>query len=149
MAEVDGTVYVVGALRDMDSMVEAYYPRTDTWRAVAPMPVGLNHAVAAGVGGKLYVIGGHEAPTSVSVQLPRSPEAERLPPVKSSLCNPSVLRVARGLRSGGVPGGGHYAWRVERRRQVGWWTISANWKGPLAGVQPRARRASWQGVRVA
>src|SRR6266850_2346130 len=35
-----------------------YDPRTDTWRALAPMPVRRCAAVAEQVGGKIYVIGG-------------------------------------------------------------------------------------------
>src|SRR4030095_6253605 len=33
-------------------------PRTDTWRALAPMPIKRCSAVAEEVGGKIYVIGG-------------------------------------------------------------------------------------------
>jgi N-acetylneuraminic acid mutarotase len=35
-----------------------YDPATDTWKALAPMPTARTAAVAAAVGGKIYVIGG-------------------------------------------------------------------------------------------
>jgi N-acetylneuraminic acid mutarotase len=38
--------------------VQVYDPVTDSWRLGPPLPVALNHSMAAGVGGRLYVIGG-------------------------------------------------------------------------------------------
>src|SRR5262245_7170754 len=34
---------------------EVYDPATDSWRALAPMPMGANHTGIAAMGGKVYV----------------------------------------------------------------------------------------------
>jgi len=47
----------MGGWQPVDNSWE-YDPRTDTWRALAPMPVRRCAAVAEQVGGKIYVIGG-------------------------------------------------------------------------------------------
>ena len=39
--------------------VDLYLPATNTWRALPRLPIALNHAVAAGVGKRLYVAGGY------------------------------------------------------------------------------------------
>jgi N-acetylneuraminic acid mutarotase len=33
--------------------------KTDTWTTTAPVPVNLNHAAAAALDGKIYVVGGY------------------------------------------------------------------------------------------
>ena len=68
VAAVKGIIYVVGGfsapsfsnLLDLtvSTRVEAYNPITDTWMAKAPLPLGLHHAGAAELNGKLYVVGG-------------------------------------------------------------------------------------------
>lgn len=40
------------------SLVEAYAPRTDTWRRIADVPTPMNHATIATARKKLYVLGG-------------------------------------------------------------------------------------------
>ena len=50
-AAVDGRIYVVGAYSGATSANEAYDPTTDSWQALAPLPRGLNHVCAVGVGG--------------------------------------------------------------------------------------------------
>ena len=47
----------MGGWEPVDNAWE-YTPATDTWRALAPMPVKRCSAVAEEVGGKIYVIGG-------------------------------------------------------------------------------------------
>lgn len=39
--------------------VDAYSPAGDSWRRLPDLPVGVHHAMAVGVGGKLYVLGGY------------------------------------------------------------------------------------------
>lgn len=39
--------------------VEVYDTKTDTWTTTAPVPVNLNHAAAAALDGKIYVVGGY------------------------------------------------------------------------------------------
>lgn len=67
-ADVGGKIYVVGGfgepklrtLKDLtiSDAVEEYDPASDRWAGKAPLPIGLHHAGAAAVGGRLYVIGG-------------------------------------------------------------------------------------------
>ena len=38
---------------------DAYSPARDTWRRLPDLPVGRHHAMAVGVGGKAYVLGGY------------------------------------------------------------------------------------------
>src|SRR6266542_1895352 len=60
-AVVEGRVYVVGAYGGATDANEVYDPQTDSWQRRAPLPHGLHHGGTAGLGGKLYVIGGYEA----------------------------------------------------------------------------------------
>lgn len=58
---VGGLIYVLGgypSTRTSVTTVQVYDPVTDSWRLGPPLPVALNHSMAAGVGGRLYVIGG-------------------------------------------------------------------------------------------
>jgi N-acetylneuraminic acid mutarotase len=62
VAELDGRIYVVGGFRDGGGTVsttEVYDPTTNAWQFAAPLPIAVNHAVAATVGNTLYVFGGH------------------------------------------------------------------------------------------
>lgn len=57
---VDGEIYVMGGFNAASAVVptvEAYNPRTDTWRFRADLPVRLHHANAAVVGGKIWIVG--------------------------------------------------------------------------------------------
>jgi len=61
VAEVDGKILVLGGYpssRETKSTVQRYDPGGDRWELTTPMPVGLNHNMAATVNGKLYMIGG-------------------------------------------------------------------------------------------
>lgn len=68
-AAVNGKIYVVGGFSEpgfgnltslaIADTVEEYDPVTDRWTNRASLPIGLHHAGAAAVGGKLYVIGGY------------------------------------------------------------------------------------------
>ena len=61
VAELNGKVYVLGgypANRQTRDTVQVYDPAQDRWELTTPMPIGLNHNMAASVGGKLYMIGG-------------------------------------------------------------------------------------------
>ena len=60
-ALVDGRIYVVGGFTEdgkSSNVVEVYDPKSDTWTDIEPMPERLDHPMAAGAGGKLFVIGG-------------------------------------------------------------------------------------------
>ena len=61
VAESGGKIYVIGgypASRVSVRTVQVYDPATNAWKLTTPLPVALNHTVAAGVRGRLYVIGG-------------------------------------------------------------------------------------------
>lgn len=61
-AVVNGEVAIVGGyLPDGSSSnrVDAYSPARDSWRRLPNLPVGVNHAMAAGYRGRLYVVGGY------------------------------------------------------------------------------------------
>jgi N-acetylneuraminic acid mutarotase len=56
---LDGLLYVVGGVGPNSHELWAYNPATNSWdRTRAPLPTLREHLTAAGVNGKLYVIGG-------------------------------------------------------------------------------------------
>lgn len=67
-AALGGKVYVIGGFNEpslsnmmnlaVSDAVEEYDPSTNRWTTKAPLPIGLHHAGAASVGGRIYVIGG-------------------------------------------------------------------------------------------
>jgi hypothetical protein len=61
VGELAGKIYVLGgypATRQTKNTVQLYDPIEDRWELTAPMPIPLNHNMAASVAGKLYMIGG-------------------------------------------------------------------------------------------
>lgn len=62
-AVLAGKVYVAGGLTSAGATdrVDVYDVAADTWADVPPLPAALHHAMAAAVGGSLYVIGGFDA----------------------------------------------------------------------------------------
>ena len=64
VAQLNGKVYVLGGYpsnRISVKTVQVYDPGTNEWTFGTPLPVALNHTVAASVGGKIYLIGGQES----------------------------------------------------------------------------------------
>jgi N-acetylneuraminic acid mutarotase len=57
VAVVDGKFYVPGGFLGLTT-VEVYDPATNDWDALASLPQGRHHAMAAGHNGKVYVFGG-------------------------------------------------------------------------------------------
>ena len=60
-ALLDDAVFIIGgfgAAGGNSNAVEVYDPTADLWQPVAPLPVELDHAMAAVVEGRLFVIGG-------------------------------------------------------------------------------------------
>jgi N-acetylneuraminic acid mutarotase len=61
VGELAGKIYVLGgypATRQTKNTVQVYDPVEDRWELTTPMPIPLNHNMAASVRGKLYMIGG-------------------------------------------------------------------------------------------
>ena len=61
-AALDGVIYVIGGFRATGGntdLVEAYDIAGDSWSVKTPLPQSLDHAGAAAVGGKVYVVGGY------------------------------------------------------------------------------------------
>ena len=61
VAELEGKIYIFGgypSTRVSVATVQVYDSVTDTWSLGTPLPVALNHTVAAPYNGKIYVIGG-------------------------------------------------------------------------------------------
>jgi uncharacterized protein (TIGR03437 family) len=61
VGELAGKIYVLGgypSTRQTKATVQVYDPVQDRWELTTPMPIPLNHNMAASVGGKLYMIGG-------------------------------------------------------------------------------------------
>jgi N-acetylneuraminic acid mutarotase len=81
-AVVDGKIYVTGGATSLTGVkengihparphnvvatVDVYDPATNTWSSARPMLLARNHHASAGVGGKLYVIGGRVASAFIS-----------------------------------------------------------------------------------
>jgi N-acetylneuraminic acid mutarotase len=59
----DELVVIGGYLADGSSTgrVDAYSPRTNRWRRLPNLPARVNHAMATGAAGRLYVVGGYGA----------------------------------------------------------------------------------------
>jgi len=63
-ASVGSEIVVLGGLtldRGASKRVDAYSPEQDRWRRLPDLPVGVHHAMAVGVGDRLYVLGGYTA----------------------------------------------------------------------------------------
>lgn len=63
-AAVGREIVVLGGLtldRGASRRVHAYSPARDAWRRLPDLPIGVHHATAVGVSGRLYVLGGYTA----------------------------------------------------------------------------------------
>jgi N-acetylneuraminic acid mutarotase len=85
VAELGGRIYVAGGFRrdgSTSDAVEAYDPASDSWSLRARLPLALNHATAASVNDRLYVIGGHppSGPEAVDAVFAYDPGADRWEP---------------------------------------------------------------------
>ena len=61
-AAVGSEIVVVGGYTPdgaSSRRADAYSPARDTWRRLPDLPVGVNHAMAVGAGGRAYVLGGY------------------------------------------------------------------------------------------
>jgi len=71
VAQVGDQIYVIGgypSTRIYEATVEVYDGATDSWSYAPPLPRPLHHAMAAGVDGRVYVIGGEISSSGVANQ---------------------------------------------------------------------------------
>jgi N-acetylneuraminic acid mutarotase len=70
VAVIDDVVYVIGGLRQTAAVADAwaYDTAADTWAPMPDLPTARDHLVAAGVGGRVWCIGGRE--TNVGAHVP-------------------------------------------------------------------------------
>jgi non-specific serine/threonine protein kinase len=64
-ATVGSEIAVVGGFNldgSASTRADAYSPRRDRWRRLPDLPVGVHHAMAVGLRGRLYVLGGYSGP---------------------------------------------------------------------------------------
>ena len=69
-ATLGDDIYVIGGYANGDvdqDLVEVLAARGKTWRAVAPLPRGLNHVGAVGYHGKIYAFGGFSAQNNSAI----------------------------------------------------------------------------------
>jgi N-acetylneuraminic acid mutarotase len=60
-SNIGDDIYVIGGFDlsgDTLDVVEVYNVKNNSWKLIAPLPQGLNHAAAASYDGKIYVVGG-------------------------------------------------------------------------------------------
>src|SRR5262249_52863895 len=70
VAALDDDIYVIGGYAggDVDQdLVEVLETGSRTWRAVAPLPRGLNHVGAVACRGKVYAFGGFSSQNNSAV----------------------------------------------------------------------------------
>lgn len=107
VAELGGRIYVIGGFRrdgSTSDAVEVYDPASDSWSFRARLPLALNHATAASVNDRLYVVGGHppSGADAVDAVFAYDPTADRWEPRAS-------MPTARGSLAIGVADGKIYA----------------------------------------
>jgi Kelch motif len=67
-AAVGSEIVVVGGFTSdgaSSRRADAYSPARDSWRRLPDLPVGVNHAMAVGAGGRAYVLGGYSGSGAV------------------------------------------------------------------------------------
>ncbi|HET6281213.1 MAG TPA: kelch repeat-containing protein [Polyangia bacterium] len=97
VAVVNGQIFVVGGLAPAAARVDAYDPQTNVWTPHTNLPVGVDHPNVAGVGDKLYLLGGTQT-SDVFEYNPLAAPPDRRWTMKSA------LPVARAAGAAGVIG---------------------------------------------
>src|SRR5207244_2077421 len=83
---------------------EAYDPATDSWTIRAPLPRPLNHPAAAGLNGRLYVMGGFDNGTGRPVA-----SLYEYDPATDTWAERAPMPTARGALAAATLGGLIYA----------------------------------------
>lgn len=109
MAEVNGLIYVAGGFGAdgvTSERLEAYDPAANRWKRLPPLPVPVNHAAAAGLGSKLYVLGGYQSPQGLAGP---NKVVQIYDPARQTWSQGSLLPTARGGLTATVLDGKIYA----------------------------------------
>ena len=95
-AAVEGKIYAIGGNMYKNTN-EKYDPETDSWKQMAPMPTGRQHLndCAAVIDGKVYIIGGFEAPAQQNTFGPPSAKNEVYDPKTNTWAEKAPLPVPR------------------------------------------------------
>jgi N-acetylneuraminic acid mutarotase len=117
-AVVNGKIYVTGGVNSLPGVtengihparphnvlatVEEYDPSTNTWRAVRPLLLARNHHLAAGIGDKLYVIGGRVGSAFISSASNNVDLVEMYDPAADVWTPRARMPTARSAIAGGV-----------------------------------------------
>jgi N-acetylneuraminic acid mutarotase len=137
-AVVNNKIYVIGggvAVGDATGIhparphkstgaVEEYDPATNTWRERTPMPLPRNHATAAAVNGKVYVIGGRVGGGFITGGSSNVDVVEEYDPAKDTWGAPRAkMPSARSAIASGVFGGRIYVTGGEGQDAQRMWTF--------------------------
>ncbi len=106
--------------------VEEYDPATNTWRERTPMPLPRNHATAATVNGKIYVIGGRVGGAFITSASSNVDVVEEYDPATDSWGAPRAkMPSARSDMTSGVHNGRIYVTGGEGQDAQRMWTFRA------------------------
>lgn len=107
VATLDGRIYVVGGTEQVaheppmwaSTLAMSYDPVTDSWRRLAPLPLGLSHVGVAALGHTLYAVGGFtgiihlDAQSSLFEYDPRKDSWRRLRDMPAALGSVSAVAI--------------------------------------------------------
>ena len=112
--------------------VEEYDPASNTWRERTPMPLPRNHATAAAVNGKIYVVGGRVGGAFITSGSSNVDVVEEYDPATDAWGPPRAkMPSARSAIASGVFGGRIYVTGGEGQDAQRMWTFRA-----LEGYDP-------------
>jgi N-acetylneuraminic acid mutarotase len=104
--------------------IEEYDPASNTWRARTPMPLPRNHATAAAVNGKIYIIGGRVGGAFISGGSSNVDVVEEYDPAADVWGPPRAkMPSARSAMASGVFGGRIYVTGGEGQDAQRMWTF--------------------------
>ena len=107
VAELNGKIYVIGGYppgRIPVDTVQVYDVATERWAFGPPIPVAMHHVMAAGVGGKLYAVGGEFQALSLPTNILFRAELHQSKPFAEALLDTRSRDPSNTSRRGGPLG---------------------------------------------